>query len=350
MLWKVLKYSTEEKKLFLYFSFYLVKISHSNEVCFSDWIKAYIFLSKALFLNDKIDDAINLLINLLDIFPCIPIEDFKYLSEVYRMNNISLTNMFVNFDISLKYFSKYHVYEKTKGIFIILEKLKRKNINKEKVFFYKNHTKENTTETNISDAAISLDNFGQKIISKRYSSSNHTNFSYSTKNEYNKQKKDHSYDNFKNRNFEEKNSNFLNSNDSNINYNSIDNEDNIFDNSNEKILVDKDEKNQIKKNCKSKKSFNNFHKTDEYQICNTNNIPDYSIKDSKPENRLTSIIENSNNNNPASNSCNLTNLKDIGCDNYKKLEKYIDDNIEKIHIPNDSPCNINYFLRYELIT
>ena len=107
MIWKIIKYSGE-KRILLLFSFYMVKISHLNEVSFKDWIKAYILLSKALFINDFIDDAINILINLLDIFACIPLEDFKFLSEIYRQNNISLTNMFVNFDSSLKYFSKYH--------------------------------------------------------------------------------------------------------------------------------------------------------------------------------------------------------------------------------------------------
>ena len=152
LLWKILKFS-DEKKLFLYYSYYMVKLSHSNEVSCSDWVKAYILLAKALFMNNLIDDAINLLRNLLDVFACIPIEDLKYLSEIYRMNNISITNMFVNYDTSLKYFSKFHVFEKSKGLFIMLGNLRKRKNPKEKIFFnsnYKNLLSELTPDTNTS--------------------------------------------------------------------------------------------------------------------------------------------------------------------------------------------------------
>jgi hypothetical protein len=356
MLWKILKYS-DEKKLFLYFSFYMVKISHSNEVSFSDWIKSYILLSKALFLNSMIDDGINLLRILLDVFACIPIEDFKYLSEIYRINNISLTNMFVNFDSSLKYFSKYHVYEKSLGLFIMLGNLKKKNTSKEKIFFnknYKNIFNGKTQDTNISDA-ISNDNNYNKTNTKRNSSAHHTNNSSSIKNDnINKKRRDNSSDvyheNAKKKNYSD--------NKEGINYTRNNEDDCIFENSYEKIIIEKIENNQKLKNTKSKSKLKNNKKNDDKKKFNENysEKSDYeknmyskitmvsgristSKQDSKTTLNKVSANENSNNPNTESNTCNLTNLRDIGCDDYCKLQKYIDENINRVEIPTDSPCD-----------
>lgn len=365
MLWKVLKYS-DEKKLFLYFSFYMVKIAHSNEVSFSDWIKAYILLSKALFLNSMIDDGINLLRNLLDVFACIPIEDLKYLSEIYRINNISLTNMFVNFDSSLRYFSKYHVYEKSKGLFIMLGNLKKKNTSKEKIFFNKNYKygfNEKTPDTNISDA-ISSDNIYNRTSTKRNSSSNHINLSSSIKNDnvIKKKRKDHSCDVYHENNSKKSFGNNINNNNNN---NDINEDDNIFQNSYEKIMIEKIEINQKLKNTKSKSTLKNSNSNNNRYAHDENmkNKENYSERsenernigskislssrrnsrnnmDSKTTLNKVSANENSNNPNIISNNCNLTNLKDIYCDDYRKLERYIDENINRIEIPTDSPCNI----------
>jgi len=366
MLWKILKYS-DEKKLFLYFSFYMVKIAHSNEVSFSDWIKAFILLSKALFLNSMTDDGINLLRNLLDVYACIPIEDLKYLSEIYRINNISLTNMFVNFDTSLKYFSKYHVYEKTKGLFIMLGNLKKKKTSKEKVFFNKNYKyllNEKTPDTNISEG-ISSDNIYNRTSTHRNSSSNHINLSSSIKNEQcSKKRKDHSdgvYHENKNKkkstsgknnnNYEDKNHSKIHEDNDNNNIfeNSYDNKNKIENsqklkntNSNSSTIQNKNT-NANHENRKNSKNQSQKHENDRNlgsKISGTSRRNSgNNNQDSKSTLNKVSANENSNNHDANSNTCNLTNLKDICCDDFRKLERFIDENINKVEIPTDSPCN-----------
>ena len=126
-LWRVLK-SLKENKVLLKFSFFMVKCSHSNEVNSSEWIKAYILYAQALFLNAKYEDAIELLRNLLDLFANIPIDEIKFLSEVNKNNKISLTNVFEYFEWALNFYSKNHVYEKSKAIFNFNFKKKFKKI------------------------------------------------------------------------------------------------------------------------------------------------------------------------------------------------------------------------------
>ena len=109
-LWRVLK-SLKENKVLLKFSFFMVKCSHSNEVNSSEWIKAYILYAQALFLNANI-----------------PIDEIKFLSEVNKNNKISLTNVFEYFEWALNFYSKNHVYEKSKAIFNFNFKKKFKKI------------------------------------------------------------------------------------------------------------------------------------------------------------------------------------------------------------------------------
>ena len=350
MIWKILKYS-DEKKLFLYYSYYMVKLSHSNEVSFSDWVKAYILLSKALFLNSLIDDAINLLRILLDVFACIPIEDFKYLSEIYRINNISLTNMFVNYDSSLKFFSKYHVYQKSLGIFIMLENLRKKRNPREKYFFNSNNYKsllcEKTPETNISENFINQLSSG--VDSKRNSESNKNIFSSSIKYEnIIKIKKDHNSDNCLINIKNNKNSNII-----------INSDAEYLENSLEHILKKQKVKNQkITEKKFLRIEMNNLENTDQSE--NENKFESKNLRNSatrfseiKEDNinnirKSFSISHNKNSvilNNNNSNNYTFTNLKDINCDNFKKLELYIDENINKAEIPKDSPCKIkNFFI------
>lgn len=363
MLWKVLKYS-EETKLFLYYSFFMLKVSHSNEVSVSDFIKSYVLLSKALFLNSKFDEAVNLLRNLLDTFACIPIEDLKYLSEIYRLNNISLTNMFVNFDSSLKFFSKYHVYEKSKGIFVMLANLRKKNNYKEKVFFnkdYKTLLNEKTPDTNISEAMsyeMNHNNYHKSYISasKRTNSSNNTCIINSLKHENtNKLRKDHSYDNCLNVALTSKRKS-----DSTYNYGEDNND--LFKNSEEKLMIKKKE--ECDKDFK-RKSRNNHNESSKRSLLsknkNTNHesTPNTSEAEKEIKERnmkatssilrnslaqkdskvlLNHLNDNSANSNQISNNAALKNIKDINCDDFTKLEKFIDDNLNKIEIPTDSPC------------
>lgn len=115
-IWKILRI-LKENKVLLNFSYLMLKISHLNEVPFSQWTKSYILYAKALLLNLKSEEAITLLRNTLDIFVNIPLEEVKFLQEVSKSNKISSTNIFVNFDNALRFYSKYIIYEKNKGIF-----------------------------------------------------------------------------------------------------------------------------------------------------------------------------------------------------------------------------------------
>jgi hypothetical protein len=105
------------KKILLKYSYYLVKLSHNEEINFNDWLKAYLKYSKALFLNEKYDKSIMILINLLDIFSVIPLDELKFLQEINKKNKISFINNFINFDVLLKFFSKSQVYKKCESIF-----------------------------------------------------------------------------------------------------------------------------------------------------------------------------------------------------------------------------------------
>ncbi len=108
----------EINKILLKFSFFILKISQNEEISFSDWIKAIILYSKSLYYNEKFDQAIQSLIYLLDIFAITPHENIKFLSEINKDNKISITNVFVNFDLALNFYSKHHVYKKCEDIFL----------------------------------------------------------------------------------------------------------------------------------------------------------------------------------------------------------------------------------------
>jgi len=103
--------------ILLKYSYYLVKLSHNDEVPYSDFIRAYLKYSKALYINEKYDKCILILINLLDIFPVIPLDEIKFLTEVNKKNKISLINNFMNFDQILKFYSKIQVYKKCEDVF-----------------------------------------------------------------------------------------------------------------------------------------------------------------------------------------------------------------------------------------
>jgi hypothetical protein len=116
-LWKIIKLK-KDYKLLLSFSYFMIGISHDEEVTFDDWIKSYILYAKALFLNERKDDAIELLRSLLDIFSNIPLDEIKFLSEIHKSNKITTTNNLFNFDRAIRFYSKYHVYKKCEGIFL----------------------------------------------------------------------------------------------------------------------------------------------------------------------------------------------------------------------------------------
>jgi hypothetical protein len=348
LIWKIINYSGE-KRLLLLFSFFMVKISHLNEVSFKDWINAYILLSKALFINHLIDDSINVLINLLDIFACIPLEDFKFLSEIYRQNNISLTNMFLNFDNSLKYFSKYHVYEKSKGVFLLLERmLRNSNINK-RIFLNDNNNQNSnidgfdksdkthkTPETEIYSSDCNSQDF-YLDDKKRNKSSNNSNFKRDIT-IINNREREKSNDNKKNN----KNNKY------NIRINKFQNiikdekiikERLIIKKSNieneEEIKLKLSPNTNFKTNPNSNSNSNSLSKkSDLIKSLNMENLKSeylqLGIFDEKKPKNIKKSTENKNNNN---NCC-------FNIEDFSKLENYIKENIKKIEIPIDSPCII----------
>jgi hypothetical protein len=115
-IWKILK-KTSEYKVLLNFSYFMIRQSHNDEVNNHEWVKSYILYSKALFLNNRHEEAIQLLLNVLDIFAHIPLDEIKFLKEINKCNKIFTTNNFINFDYVLSFYSKYHVYKKSEAIF-----------------------------------------------------------------------------------------------------------------------------------------------------------------------------------------------------------------------------------------
>lgn len=310
MIWRILKFSGE-KKLLLFFSFYMVKISHLNEVSFQDWVKAYTLLSKALFLNELIDDSINILINLLDIFACIPLEDFKFLSEIYRQNNISLTNMFVNFDSSLKFFSKFHVYEKSRGVFLTLEKIRRKGDQKERIFFNdfynynlnKSEKTQKTPETNTSDC-------NSQDINIEFQKKNKSLYNSIITQRDSNPKRERSHDDPKNRNSlkgRKISKQRLKSSDSNLN--------NSKNNLNDKNISPISANKENAENSNSR----NIKIIDPLTL-NVDEVKKEQIQNEKKKEKKKST------------------KSEINIDDFSKLQKFIDDNIKNIEIPVDSPC------------
>jgi len=113
---KILK-TIGDYSFLLKYCIYTIKISHSDNVTTAEWLKAYLLYSKALFLNEMSEDAIDVLRNILDIFAYIALDEIKFLNEINKTNKISLTNVFVDFNHALNFYSKFHVYEKCEKIF-----------------------------------------------------------------------------------------------------------------------------------------------------------------------------------------------------------------------------------------
>lgn len=115
-IWKILNF-LQDYKLLLDFSYFTIKVSHLNEVAFNDWTQSYVYYAKALYLNGKSEEAVNLLKNVLDVFSITPLEKVKLLSEIAKSNSIASSNVFENFDKALTFYSKYHVFQKNEEIF-----------------------------------------------------------------------------------------------------------------------------------------------------------------------------------------------------------------------------------------
>lgn len=122
-MWRVIR-DLGDIRVLLNFSYFTIRRAHSSEITFEHWIKSYILYAKALTLNNRCEEALEVLRNVLDIFANIPLEEIKFISEIHKTNKISSTNNFVNFDYALTFYSKYHVYAKNRSIFHLNYRLK----------------------------------------------------------------------------------------------------------------------------------------------------------------------------------------------------------------------------------
>lgn len=127
-LWEMLKHkgslmlesgrrASDKDRILLKLSYFILKVAQSEEVPLTCWIKSWIIYAKSLYFNKKFEQATQVLISLLDIFANIPHEEIKFLSEINKDNKISITNVFVNFELALNFYSKFHVYRKCEDIF-----------------------------------------------------------------------------------------------------------------------------------------------------------------------------------------------------------------------------------------
>ncbi len=143
----------------LKFSLFIVKNSLNEEVSTSDWVNSFIKYSKALYYNDKFDQAITVLMALLDIFCLFPREDIKFLPIINKNNQISLTNVFENFDKALSFYSKFHIYKKCEEIFND-NYIKKENIgtNLQTYNQFDNRKSEKSNQTNQTNEHYSYNN------------------------------------------------------------------------------------------------------------------------------------------------------------------------------------------------
>jgi hypothetical protein len=285
-LWRIIKHCREYKVL-LNFSFFMIKNSHSTDVSYEDWIKSYILYAKALFLNERYDDSVELLRNMLDIFANIPLDHIKFLSEVHKSNKIFTTNNFVNFDYALSFYSKYHVYKKSEAIFQFNFKSKtNKGLNKDNPYTY-------TYKMSFSNK--------KKIVQSFVShSANLKNENLNLGNTYIP-----SSSNFK----DENNINFeldlsINNSITNVDKNSIQ--------VNETLVLNTQEDNfkEIKGDFLLSQVYNS--------TCN-----------------------NYNSNGSVYNSMYGKNVEDVGVNSFEKLEEYIEKKIEFLEIPEEYTCKLN---------
>lgn len=115
-IWKLIK-NSGNKKLLLSFSFFIIKICHSDEISNNEWLKAYILYSKSLCIDNQLENSLEVLRSLMDLFPFYPIEDLKYIEEINKTNKISFKNNFLKHDLISNFFSRGHVYQKCEKIF-----------------------------------------------------------------------------------------------------------------------------------------------------------------------------------------------------------------------------------------
>lgn len=290
-LWRIIKHCKEYKVL-LNFSYFMIKNSHSADVSYEEWIKSYILYAKALFLNERYDDSVELLRNMLDIFANIPLDNIKFLSEVHKSNKIFTTNNFVNFDYALSFYSKYHVYKKSEAIFHFNFKYKgNKGLDKENPYTYNINfsNKKKIVQSFVSHSANlkneNLGNLGSSYIPSK---------NLDTKQENNNYELDLS----------------INNSISNLNLHTE--KEFIHGQVNETLVLNTQEENY-------KEIKGDFLLS---QVCNTTNNNYFS-------------------NGSVYNSMYGKNIEDVGVSSFQKLEEYIEKKIEFLEIPEEYTCKLN---------
>jgi hypothetical protein len=114
-IWKIL---ASNRSLQLKFAYYMVKLSHNPNIKLSHWIKTYLLYSKSLYYNSRYKDSIQVLKNILQLFYSIPIDEVRCFTDINREDKIRMTNVYMNFDVALDYYSRYTVYKSCESIFL----------------------------------------------------------------------------------------------------------------------------------------------------------------------------------------------------------------------------------------
>lgn len=104
----------EEYSLSFKFAFFtILKIKEaSNCSLYKEIFTAYMNIAKAMFKLKKNKEAFDILKCLLSLSAIYPIDDMKYLSLIYKENNISITNDVINSDFIQKHYDIDNIYQK----------------------------------------------------------------------------------------------------------------------------------------------------------------------------------------------------------------------------------------------
>jgi hypothetical protein len=95
----------------------MIKIFQYDEVPLDIWINSYILYSKALFLNGKIDSSLALLGFCIDIFPCFPIKDLKFVGEIQKNNKNNIKSNIFDQEILGSFYNRINIFNKCSNIF-----------------------------------------------------------------------------------------------------------------------------------------------------------------------------------------------------------------------------------------
>lgn len=345
IIWKIIKLHFKDETLLLKFSLLAIHLTFNSEVTTDDWLQVYLLYAKALMLNRKLNDALDILRNLLDLFAIINLDNLAYLNQIYKANKKTSTNNLLDLDYILSFYSRSHVYNKCEDIFIqyhsdvfsnkyddndlnnsfdlnkVSEKLTKES--KDKNYDINDENKDDI-ENKDNDVSVDkiISGVGNSISNrnKNKSESQVNNLNVSGISNYLYNENDESTDNInisKNcllittteKNKEE---NDIENMKSSIKNDSIDNDD-YKGNDNNESNINIEDNNESIDNIKTDKSIEDYQQSSINNNINETNIINKSIKDKRPK---MSIIE----------------CKDLKINSVEKLNMYVDQKLKTIDI------------------